>query len=484
MNKTIKKTVILLITTLGVIYLSFYFYSTQNSSNLSISLDEIRQIIDDHNENVETYEKIRCDENLEITQTLNSDVNSDDKQELVANLACDEIDTLNGSRMYLLILKKSQGSHRIPLFIYDYNATHSNVAIKDLEEDGKNEIFIRSSRGLGGGSAGSYKGIYDQYIKCDQVECKESFSFWNFNIGRWRNYDVDNIRGAFPKTPFLSSTEITMTENGNILKTSDSIIWVGQNILLSKENRTIYKLNGLEYQKSYQTTSGDSYWTDQRSSYLFWQNNFAEHSLDTGYIYPFIEMPLLEDFSSILAQAETDGLIIKDDIFYLNGIDEREYVDTKLLAGQAKNQQCTISILYPDYLGGLKHSYLTESCTRGSAAISLETLDPQSPKEYIIFSTTFASFEAEKPPYQTVSIYKFNITDQTPTPVQLTKVDHLTGMLYKAALDGVTILCDGVAPCTAKVRTWDFENYSENLSLPHFEYYIWDTEREKFLPQK
>jgi hypothetical protein len=282
-----------------------------------------------------------------------------------------------------------------------------------------------------------------------------------------------------PKIPFSPEAK---QEDGRILKTASFMRWVGENIRLSTETRTIYELNGLEYQRSYQTTSGDSYWVDQRSSYLFWQNNFAEHSLDTGYIYPLVEMPLLEDFSSVFTQAETNGLVDRDDVFYLDGIDE----STKLLVGQAKDKECSISILYADYYysGGVNHSYLTESCTRGSATISLQNLDPQSPEQYIIFSTTFASLQAEKPPYQTISIYKFDITDQSPMPVQLIKTDHLAGMLYKAALDGVTILCDGISPCTAKVRTWDFENYSENLSLPHFEYYIWNTEREKFVPQK
>ena len=479
MNKTIRKSAIFLFSALGIVLLSFYIYSRKNSADLSISLDEIQQIIDDHNANADTYERMRCDENLEITQVLNADIDNDRRKELIVNLACNKLDSAVGGYMYLLVLEKSKTQWNLK-FTHPYYAFHSKAALEDFDGDGKNEIFIQSHSGLGGGSAGSSKGIFNQYIKCDQTECQKSFDFWNFTLGHWRSYSITNIRGAFPNIPFLGSTDITLIDDGKILATSSFTRWVGENILFSAETRTLYELSGLEYKKSYQTTTGDSYWIDQRSSYLFWQNNFAEHSLDTGYVYPYIEIPLLEDFQNFFTEAENTGLVVQEDVFYLGGADN----STKLLVGQATDEGCSISVLYAGYTGEVEGVHLTESCTRGSASISRQNLDPQDPEQYIIFSTTFSSFDAERPPYQTISIYKFTATDRSLTQVQLTKVDHLIGMLYRAALDGVTISCDGISPCTAKVRTWDFDNYAEDLSLPHFEYYIWDTEREKFVPQK
>ncbi|MBT3338914.1 MAG: hypothetical protein HN391_13440, partial [Anaerolineae bacterium] len=152
-KKEIQKISIFLIIALGATCLSVAIYKHQNNSNLSIPLDEIRQIIDKHNENIETYEQIRCEETLEIAQILNADIDSDRKKEVIVNLICNELDLTIGSHMYLLVLEKSQTQWTLK-FVHPYSAFHSKATLEDLDEDGKNEIFIQSYSGLGGGSAG------------------------------------------------------------------------------------------------------------------------------------------------------------------------------------------------------------------------------------------------------------------------------------------------------------------------------------------
>jgi hypothetical protein len=447
----------------------------------SISADALIQLIETENEPLPDYQKIRCGQDVVIEQTLVEDINQDNVQELIVNARCAEIGLANGFNMYVLILSmKSDKTWEIKSF-HNYDAFNSEVSLQDLENDGQEELRIRANSGIGGGSGGHAQGIKDIYIKCDQSNCQKSIEFFRFYSGWFRNHSIDNIRGTFPSANELMSSEIIFVGNGKIVQKTYVIEWKDKFILFGGPANTVYELQGLEYQRSYTSVESESYWLDTRSSYKEWQNKFSEFPFDTGSIYPHINSRFFKGFSGVFMDAETQDLIQRERVFYLGALDNQSMSGiTDLVVAQGENQSCKISIYYYDTYGELRESSSVENCIPEISTVSIQPLNPEQGRDFIVFSTISTAY-GRTPPYQLVSIYKWDPSGFE-NEGTLVLVDQLVGRLFIAEQDGVTISCDGVGPCQAKVRTWDFDNYQTTLSLPHFEYYTWDSEREKFIP--
>lgn len=447
----------------------------------SIAEEVLIQLIETENKLLPDYQKIRCGEDLTIEQTLVEDLDQDNVRELIANVRCAEIGAANGFNKYVFMLSRKDDRAWEMEFSYHYDAFKSELSLEDLENDGRAELLIRANSGMGGGSGGYARGIKDIYIKCDMSNCQESIDFFRFYGGWFRNYSIDNIRGAFPSVNDFMSSEIVFTGNGKVIQKTYSIEWTDDLMRFSGPANTVYELDGLEYKRSYTSVYSESYWLDTRSPYTEWQHKLSEFPLDTGYIYPYIHSGFFKGFSGVFTDAENQNLIQREDVFYLGAIDNRGMSEINdLVVAQREAQFCKISIYYYDPFGELRETSRVENCIPEISNVNIQPLNPKQDKDFIVFSTINTS-QGEEPPYQIVSIYKWDPNDFEHEGI-LMRVDQLVGRLFIAEPDGVTISCGGGEPCQAKVRTWDFDNYPSTLSLPHFEYYIWDSEREKFIP--
>jgi len=198
------------------------------------------------------------------------------------------------------------------------------------------------------------------------------------------------------------------------------------------------------------------------------------------------------DLSSIFTEAESKGFVKKENIIDIDTFHGgHQYSLSDLLTVQTTGEnKCKLSYIYLDYFSWQPtETTVFESCIPELTDIRVIKLDPNSSEVFILFSSLVnnSNFSQPKPPYQFLSIYKIlrgSSTIPDGTKAELFLADRLVGQLFISDQDGVVITCDGTNPCQAKVRTWDFDNYPTTLSPPKFEYYTWDSVREKFIPAK